>query len=225
MNEIINPKTTFGEKLRFTPYAWAKIMWMRNHGKTEVAGYGITATEDPLLVTDFVSTKQKCTVASFDLDPYDIIEHTERMMDQGIPPWACTNLLIHTHPGNCAKPSGTDEENFAKAFAHPNWAIMFIVAKEGDTYCRLKINVGPGVVKLLGVEIDWNIPFPASDHEGWDAEYDEKVHAKKFRMTGKEGDKASQADSFLGENGYEDPALVERRRRRKVGRLQRNAST
>ena len=108
-------------------------------------------------------------------------------MDTGIQPWACQNVLIHSHPGNCPQPSGTDEENFKQAFSHPHWAIMFIIAKGGNIYCRLKINIGPGVVKDLKVEIDWSVPFYGSDFEAWDKEYKDKVRVKKFRMTGKEG--------------------------------------
>lgn len=187
--EFLKPKMTYGDTLRFTAYAWAKLIWMRDRGDTEVAGYGITATEDPLLVTDFVLVKQECTGASFDLDPDDGAEHAERMMDKGIPPWACMNILCHTHPGNSPTPSGTDEKNFVKAFSHPNWAIMFIIANGGATYCRMKINVAPGVVKKIKVAVDWQIPFSGTDVKEWEKEYKAKVHESitKMRMTGNEG--------------------------------------
>jgi len=192
----MKPKTTFGNTLRFTPYAYAKLLWMRDRGDTEVAGYCVTGTEDPLLVTDFVLIKQECTSVTFDLDPEDGVEHTERMMDQGLSPWACNNILAHTHPGNCPNPSSVDEKNFVSAFSHPDWAIMFIIANGGETYCRLKINIGPGVTKQLGVEIDWGTPFAGTNIKSWEAEYIEKVSEKPFRMTGKEGTTAQSAHSF-----------------------------
>lgn len=177
---IMKPKTTFGECLKFTPYSWAKLLRMRDLGETEVAGYGITQTEDPLLVTDFVTVKQKCTMATFDLDNEDIAEYSERMMDAGLVPWMYSNILIHTHPGNCPNPSHTDEENFMKAFSHPNWAIMFIIARGGETYCRLKVNTPPGVTKELKVCVDYSHPFPGSEETAWKDEYRQKVSKEEF---------------------------------------------
>jgi proteasome lid subunit RPN8/RPN11 len=185
--KFTTPKMTFGDTLRFTPYSFAKLIYMRDKGPTEVAGYGVTGTEDPLLVTDFILIKQKCTGASFDFDSEDMADYAERMMDIGMPPWTCQNILLHSHPGNCPQPSGTDEENFRKAFSHPYWAIMFIIARGGEIYCRLKINVGPGVVKELKIAVDWNVPFNGSNIEAWNNEYKDKVQIEKFCMTGKEG--------------------------------------
>lgn len=183
MNKIekfMKPRMTFGDALRFTPYAWGKLLWMRDRGPTEVAGYCVTRTEDPLLVTDFILIKQECTGYSFDLDPDDIIEYTDRMLDKGIPPWASNNILSHTHPGESPYPSQCDETNFKKAFSHPNWAIMFILADSGKTYCRMKINVGPGIIKEIDVVVDWKQPFSGSNIPEWEKEYKEKVTEKKW---------------------------------------------
>lgn len=179
-NEIVNPKMTFGEELRFSPYAYAKLLWMRDRGDTEVAGYGITGTEDPLLVTNFRLVKQKCTSVTFDMDPNDGAEFMDEMMDDGLMPWQFSNILCHSHPGNSPDPSDIDEKNFAKAFSHPDWAIMLIIAKDDSMYCRLKLNVGPGAEKLLKVEIDFNQNFPASNHSEWKAEYESKVTSEKL---------------------------------------------
>lgn len=188
--ECLKPKITYADTLRFTAFAYAKLLYFRDRGSTEVAGFCITGTEDPLLVTDFQLIKQKCTGATFELDPNDIVDYMDRMVDTEIMPWACSNILAHTHPPGCSpSPSEIDEENFRKAFTKPSWAIMLIVADGGKAYCRLKINVGPGVEKLLKVEVDFSQSFKASDHEVWDAEYTDKVTEEKFRMTGKEGAK------------------------------------
>lgn len=204
MSEFMKPKMTFEDHLKFTPYAWAKLIWMRDRGDTEVAGYGITATEDPLLVTDFVLVKQECTGASFEFDDDDAVEFMERMTDAGLPPWAYANILIHTHPGDSPSPSGTDEKNFVKAFSHPNWAIMFIIAQGGETYCRLKINVGPGAIKTIGVAIDWTVPFGGTDATAWETEYKAKVAKRKFRVTGKEYTAFRDTDYFPT-NKHENP--------------------
>jgi len=181
--EFIKPKITFGQHLQFTPYAWAKLLWMRDQGDTEVAGYATTATNNPLLVTDFRLIKQKCTKASFELDPDDLIEDVEHTVNQGLAPWQTHNILCHTHPGDSPNPSGTDEDNFIEAFSHPDWAIMFIIANGGATYCRLKINVGPGVVKESQIAINWKHPFKGMDTHAWEEEYKAKVVKTKLSIT------------------------------------------
>jgi proteasome lid subunit RPN8/RPN11 len=169
------PERTRDAVLRFSPYAWAKLIFMRDAGDTEVGGYGITGTDDPMLVTDFMLVKQECTGATFEFDEKDSIDFLERMMDHGLAPWKTQNVLIHTHPGNDPTPSGTDEDNFDKNFSHPHWAIFFILAKEGKTYCRIRHNVGPGIEVELDCEIDYSGGFPKSNLTGWQKEYDDNV--------------------------------------------------
>jgi proteasome lid subunit RPN8/RPN11 len=181
--EFMKPELTFGKELRFTPYAWAKLIWMRDRGTTEVAGYCVTGTEDPLLVTDFILIKQECTMVTFKLDPEDSVEYMEKMMDTGLPPWAFSNILAHTHPGNSPNPSQPDEDNFVSAFSHPDWAIMFIVAEDGSTYCRLKMNVGPGATVLLKSVVEYGVSFAGSNTEAWEKEYKEKVGHKVSHAT------------------------------------------
>ncbi|RLC82065.1 MAG: hypothetical protein DRJ03_19500 [Chloroflexi bacterium] len=202
--EISRPAATYATVLRFVPSAWAKILYFQQCGDTEIAGYCVTGTADPLLVTDFRLVKQECTGASFDLDPEDGAEFLEQMTDEGFMPWQCQRILAHTHPGNSPNPSATDEKNFKRVFTSPDWAIMLIVADNGAIYCRLKFNVGPGGTQMLKVEVDFSQEFPAANHEAWKEEYKAKVVEHKFRMTGKEGTASRGADSFPV-NGYEDP--------------------
>lgn len=166
--------------LRFTPYAFAKLMYMRDHGKTEIGGYGITPSEDPMLVTDFKLIKQVCTDIHVELDEEDSAKYVEEMDDLGLMPWMTSIIWAHTHPGNCAKPSFGDEANFTKNFSHSNYAIFYILAKGGDDYCRIQYNVGPGGSMEIPVEIDYRYSFPGSDFEKWKKEYDEKVTEKKI---------------------------------------------
>ena len=199
-NDIIEPEMTFSDELRFTPYAWAKLIYMRDKGKTEVAGYGITETKDPLLITNFILIKQECTSVSFDFNPEDGVEYMERMMDKGLMPWQYSNILIHTHPGDSPNPSGTDEDNFKGAFTHPHWAIMVIVADSGKTYCRLKLNVGPGVTKKLRVSIEYNVYFSGTDIESWEEEYKSNVTEINFLMTGIENIKQYDHTHFSNQD-------------------------
>lgn len=197
-NDFQLPKKTYGDTLKFSPGAYAKLVWMRNRGNTEVAGFGITGTDDPLLVTGFRLIRSKCTYAHFDMDTNALADYQDLMLDEGIAIWQSARVLIHSHPGNSPQPSGNDEDNFRDAFSHPDWAIMFILADMGKSYCRLKINVGPGITKELKVVIDWSIPFEGSNHKSWQLEYDTNVI-----KTSKNSSKAVGDDKLFNEEYQE----------------------
>jgi hypothetical protein len=52
---------------------------------------------------------------------------------------------------------------------------MFILAREGATYARIRFNVGPSADVELSTEIDFAHQFDRCDHESWRNEYDENV--------------------------------------------------
>lgn len=204
VQEFVKPKTTYSDTLRFSPYAWAKLLFMQSSGPTEVAGFCITGTDDPLLVTDFKLIKQYCTAASFDFDEGSLADYQELMTDAGVELWKCCRILAHTHP--CGpSPSEIDEKNFRKVFSSPDWAIMFIVGDNGEVYCRLKINVAPGVEKLLKVRVDFVVPFYESNHDAWKKEYADNVFAPpKLCVTGKENIMDSSCYGPLWWDDHED---------------------
>ena len=78
---------------------------------------------------------------------------------------------MQPHPGESPQPSGTDEETFARVFGRCDWAVIFILARGGKCYARLRYNVGPGVDVELPVDVDYGHPFEASDWELWHDEY------------------------------------------------------
>jgi hypothetical protein len=79
----------------------------------------------------------------------------------------------------------TDEENFTKNFSLPHMAVFYILARGGADYCRLRYNVGSGTEVKIEAEVDYKIPFAASDHESWLKEYKDKVtETKSFIMMG-----------------------------------------
>ena len=51
---------------------------------------------------------------------------------------------------------------FARVFGRADWAVMFIVARGGQTYARLQLNVGPGATLVVPVSVDFERPFEAS---------------------------------------------------------------
>ena len=54
--------------LRFSPYAWAKLLYLRNYGSTEVGGFGISNGDDLLLIDDIRLVWQRCSSVSVQFD-------------------------------------------------------------------------------------------------------------------------------------------------------------
>ena len=166
--------------LRFSPTAWAKLLYFRDQGETEISGFGITEPDDLLYVTDFITIKQDATVASISLDDDAVADFFETQVDVGRKPEEFFRIWLHTHPGDSPNPSSTDNETFARVFGRCDWALMFILAQDGKTYSRLRFNVGPGGQMLIPVYVDYSQPFGPSDKEQWEAEYKANIKAHSW---------------------------------------------
>jgi proteasome lid subunit RPN8/RPN11 len=162
--------------LRFTPTAWAKLCYFCHAGDTEIGGFGISYSEDLLLIEDFVTVHQKTTSVTVAFDDAAVADFYEEQVDQGRLPAQFSRIWLHTHPGSSPNPSSVDEETFARVFGGCDWAVMAILARGGQTYARLRFNVGPGGEMLIPIEVDYSLPFGGSDHAAWQAEYDTHVH-------------------------------------------------
>lgn len=164
-------------KLRFSPTAWAKLLFMRDIGSTEVGAFGITPADDLLYVSDIVLPQQDCTFATVEFDDESVANFVDDMIDQGRKPEQFLRIWIHTHPKMSAHPSQTDEETFKRVFGSCDWAVMAIISTDGDKYCRLQVNGGPfpGAFKIP-IEVDYEAyDFPASDSEKWLDEHTKNV--------------------------------------------------
>ena len=148
---------------------------MRDFGNTEIGGFGVTPN-NLLLVEDFITVPQICTSVTVELDDEALAKFFDGMAAKGLHPRQYLRVWIHTHPGNSATPSPTDEEMFAEKFkADCSHAIMLIVAKGGDVTCRLFV-ADPGIETEIPVKIDYQ---PSKDEkEEWGAEYKRNVSAK-----------------------------------------------
>ena len=169
--------------LRFTPYAWAKLQWFCHHGETEIGGFGVTEPDDLLLIQDFVTVQQKVSSVSVAFDDEAVADLFEEQVDAGRRPEQFARTWCHTHPGDSPSPSGTDEETFSRVFGHCEWAVMFVLAKGGKTYARLRFNVGPKGQVLIPVEIDYTAQFPGSNHDAWQQEYLANIHPEPLTIT------------------------------------------
>ena len=162
--------------LRFSPTAWAKLLFWRDLGDTEVGGFAISSPGDHLLVQDVRLVRQECTGASVSLDDQAVADFFDHQVDQGQKPEEFARIWVHTHPGDSAQPSLVDEDTFGRVFGRSDWALMFILAQHGQSYARLRFNVGPGGSLVLPVTVDYSQPFGATDHAVWAQEYCQCVH-------------------------------------------------
>jgi hypothetical protein len=157
--------------LRFSPPAWAKLLYLRDRGPTEIGGFAITVPGDPLFVKDIRLVRQVCSPMTVEFDDAAVADFFDEQVDQGRRPEEFSRIWLHTHPCDSAKPSLTDEETFARCFGCTDWAVMFILARKGETYARLRFNVGPGGSLILPCPVEFRAPFAGSTQELWEQEY------------------------------------------------------
>ena len=169
------PERSDRPALRFSPTAWAKLLFLREAGDTEVGGFGISAADDLLLIEDVQLVRQVCDLATVSFDDASVADFFDRQVDAGVSMARCGRVWLHTHPGDSPQPSMTDEETFIRVFGRTDWSVMFILARGGQSYARLRFHVGPGGDIELPVHVDYSRPFAASDHAAWLAEYQAHV--------------------------------------------------
>jgi hypothetical protein len=157
--------------LRFSPTAWAKLLFFRDRGDTEIGGFGITAKNDLLLVEDFVTVRQKVSSVTVSFEDEAVADFFEGQVDAGRKPEQFGRIWLHSHPSESPQPSTVDEGTFDRVFGRCQWAVMFVIGRGEKTHARLRFNVGPGGQAVIPTEVDYSHPFGPTDHEAWEAEY------------------------------------------------------
>ena len=188
--------------LRFSPTAWAKLLYLCNQATTEIGGFGISLPEDLLSIEDVQLVRQSCTVVSVKFDDAAVADFFDEQVDLGRRPEQFARIWIHTHPGDSADPSGVDEETFQRVFGNADWAVMAILAQGGKSYARLRFNVGPGGELRIPVQVDYQRPFIASDYEAWEQELQENVKAEDS-FSDFDAIERLEPDPFLPEDFYD----------------------
>ena len=164
--------------MRFSPTAWAKLLYFRDRQGTEIGGFGITRADDLLFVEEFLTVKQEVTVASVSFDDSAVADFFDHQVDAGRKPEQFARIWLHSHPGESPQPSATDEGTFERVFGSCQWAVMFILGKSGKSYVRLRFNVGPRAEAIIPVETDYSRPFERSDRTAWEAEYKANIKSE-----------------------------------------------
>ena len=175
--------------LRFSPTAWAKLLYFRDRGHTEIGGFGITPIDDLLCVKQFLTVRQEATAVSIAFDDDAVADLFDAQVDAGRKPEQFARIWCHSHPGDSPEPSCVDEETFRRVFGGCQWAVMFVVGKTGRTHARMRFNVGPGGEVMIPVQVDYRPPFAGSDAETWEAEYKANIRPRTPRL-------ASRLDSL-----------------------------
>jgi proteasome lid subunit RPN8/RPN11 len=170
--------------LRFSPAAWAKLLFLRDRGPTEVGGFGLTSPTGLLFVDDIQLVRQTCTSVSVVFEDAAVAEFFDEQIDVGRRPDQFARIWIHTHPGESAQPSFVDEETFGRVFGPCDWVVMFILAHGGATYCRLGFRAGPGGAFEIPVQVDFHGTFSGSDFEAWTREYEAAVRQAGCAIAG-----------------------------------------
>jgi proteasome lid subunit RPN8/RPN11 len=166
--------------LRFSPTAWAKLLYFRDKSDNEVGGFAITDPDDLLFVREFITVKQEVTDISVKFNDEAVADFFDAQVDLGRKPEQFARIWLHSHPGNSPVPSAIDEETFVRVFGNCQWAVLFIVGRGNNTYARLCFNVGPGGQVLIPTVIDYGRDFSSSNHELWDAEHAANVKAVEW---------------------------------------------
>jgi len=179
-------------------------LYLRDLGPTEVGGFGITEPENLLCVSEFQLITQHCTETFVAFDDAAVADYFDDQTDLGRQPQQCGRIWIHTHPGDSPLPSSVDIETFHRVFGHCDWAVMFILARSGDTFARLHWRHGQGSIGLE-VEIDYGQPFPASDELGWQAEYEATVQVETWPKETRKSDPFADVDRDSPFHAFGDP--------------------
>ena len=166
--------------LRFTPYAWAKLLWLRDAGPTEIGGFGIAPSDNPLLIEDLRLVNQVTTAVTVQFDDAAVADLFDDLVDAGLRPDQFARVWIHTHPGESALPSSVDHETFERCFGNTDWAVMAILARGGETFASLRFHVGPGSTIPVPIQVAWEQPFSGTNLAAWQEEYDACVRQSEL---------------------------------------------
>ena len=199
-------------KLVFSPKAWVKILYMRDRGKTEVSGFGISSEDDPLHIIDFKLLPQLNWPTFTEFDDKASPAYLEDMYHAGFQPNRCFRVWIHTHPGMTASPSGHDHDTFERTTEMASWGVMCIVADRA--YAKLIVNAdGLSGTRELTVTPSMTGVFEGvteEDYVAWEAEYCECVNICETTASscmGPIGDYDHLFENPGAEDDYEDTRL------------------
>jgi hypothetical protein len=195
--------------LYITQFAWMKIGCALRHVDTEIAWWGITHPDNPMYVQDIIIPHQCASSADVEFDQEQMAQHLFELMDLDIPPRLGAHIHGHSHPGNSAEPSGTDDDMFYKEMAHDKyeWIVSLIVAQDLSHTCRGRIPLSTGH-QLTGDVPVVIVPQKPEDTPAWDpadliATIKERVKPSTTTLYRKSNYVTSHGHGYLGYDLWE----------------------
>ena len=199
----------------FTLEAWAKIEHFVKKSKSdEVSGFGIGSVDNPMKVEDFHLIKQVVGGTHTEIEGPALAEHVALMARQGIEPFRCMRVWIHSHPfsSNTPSPSGTDTDTILNVLGEADWAVMVIVSSEcqpSTTYAELMARI-PFLNRKLRIKIDVKVPWESvlnpSQVESLDSEFTANVSKRQIGAIVKYSGGTKSVSVWPGGEGYFDGA-------------------
>jgi len=125
-------------KLEIPQHIMFKLQAWRDMGDTEVTGFFITQKDQFNKVIDAVIVKAECTGATVDIDAEALENLYLTMAEKNIYPDQL-QIWWHTHPGNSASPSGTDQTTFKELGQDRTLNLMYILACGGEEFAQLSV--------------------------------------------------------------------------------------
>ena len=92
--------------LRFSPTAWAKLVYYRDRSDAEVAGFGIASDDDPLRVMDLEPVCERSSNMPVVFDERAVADFFAGQVHQireGMPLVRLTRVWVHSRPGDSAR--------------------------------------------------------------------------------------------------------------------------
>ncbi len=167
-SQVRVPRRPTPPSLIFSAAAWLKLQYLCHKGDTEVGAFGVSPVGSPLCVADLAVIRQRCSSVSVEFDDEAVADYFDEQVETGCHPEQFARIWVHTHPGDSPEPSGIDEETFDRVFGRCDWAIMFILARGGHTYCRLRVTARQGCPQTVDscqpISMSMTIPV-AVDYE------------------------------------------------------------
>lgn len=123
-------------------------------------------------------------MASVDIDTEDLAEKVEEFIDSQegtIHPYQVNSVWMHTHPGNSATPSSTDNSTF-RGKKPDLYFVMYILAKGGAQHAELKINGVGTKIYLPCAEPDVRYEPSAGEIKRWAQLYKDNVSKPTLRI-------------------------------------------
>lgn len=159
--------------LRFTPTAWAKLIYLRDRASVQVGAWGVSHAQDLLLIEDLRLVPQTSSqlevilpeAPSLDDQPNgggDSLQRTGR-------------IWIQLHPEASSQPTVFDERTFERALGSADWGVLCIVARHETPNARLTFLIGPRASCPLAVGLQFGEPFAATNEAAWEWEFQENV--------------------------------------------------